>query len=435
MPAERDDATASTATDSPKKAVRRPRKAAKRKVAKKTPARRAKKKAARHSNGARRRGRKPYPVVVFEDALSIARGIMEHAAGNPVRRVTLLDLLDLNPSAQATRDLVTNSGKYGLTEGSYAANELSLTEAGRTVVDPNAAPRQVRQASFDLSISKVEPFKKLYDNFSGKSMPSLEVMQDLLTDLDVGDRRPCVDIFVGNAKFVGLLKTIGGVKHLLKIEDALDELARSKEVSNGDAGKADAQGDKSATPIRKSDYERTCFFIAPIGDKKSSDPAAVEHRQHSDTVLNQYIRRALEEQELDVVRADEIAESGMISKQIIDYILNSCLVIADLSYNNPNVFYELCLRHVTGKPTVHLIRKGDKIPFDVGNFRTITIALDDVHEAIAEIDTHRAEISNFVRQAVSTGQSKDNPILTFYPNATFSTGISDAANSAEAKGA
>jgi len=116
----------------------------------------------------------------------------------------------------------------------------------------------------------------------------------------------------------------------------------------------------------------------------------------------------------------------MISKQIIDYILNSRLVIADLSYNNPNVFYELCLRHVTGKPTVHVIRKGDKIPFDVGNFRTITIALDDVHWAIADIDTHRAEIANFVRQAIDTGQSRDNPILTFYPSAIFEVGGKEA---------
>jgi hypothetical protein len=124
---------------------------------------------------------------------------------------------------------------------------------------------------------------------------------------------------------------------------------------------------------------------------------------------------------LNVVRADEIAEPGMISKQIIEYILKSRLVIADLSFNNPNVFYELCLRHVTGKPTVHIIKKGDKIPFDVGNFRTITIALDDVHETIAEIDTHRAEIANHVRQALNSGQSKDNPILTFYPKARFTT--------------
>jgi hypothetical protein len=83
------------------------------------------------------------------------------------------------------------------------------------------------------------------------------------------------------------------------------------------------------------------------------------------------------------------------------------------------VFYELCLRHVTGKPIVHLIKKGDRIPFDVGNFRTINIALHDVHEAIAEIDTHRAEIANYVRQALAADYSKDNPILAFFPKARF----------------
>jgi hypothetical protein len=215
------------------------------------------------------------------------------------------------------------------------------------------------------------------------------------------------------------LKTIGGVKHLLSIEDALDDLARSDQSPAGVV--PDAQRIALHSIGEAIDFEKTCFFIAPIGDKKSDDPRAQQQRQHSDTILNQYIRRALEEQELRVVRADEIAEPGMISRQIVEYILRSRLVIADLSFNNPNVFYELCLRHVTGKPTVHLIKKGDTIPFDVGNFRTITIAFDDVHEAIAEIDTHRAEIANHVRQALSAGQSRDNPVLTFYPNARFAT--------------
>jgi hypothetical protein len=191
----------------------------------------------------------------------------------------------------------------------------------------------------------------------------------------------------------------------------------------GKSADLEQKGEKlSPAQMENVDFDKTCFFIAPIGDKKSDDPKVQQQRQHSDTILNQYVRRALEEQKLNVVRADEIAEPGMISKQIIEYILKSHLVIADLSFNNPNVFYELCLRHVTGKPTVHLIKKGDKIPFDVGNFRTITIALDDVHETIAEIDTHRAEIANHVRQALTMGQSKDNPILTFYPNACFTTG-------------
>lgn len=371
----------------------------------------------------RRRGRKPYPVVVFEDSLKIPQGIMQHAAGNPVRRLRLLQLMDLSPSAQATRDLITHAGKYGLSVGNHSAEELSLTENGRIVVDPQSPPRQRRQAAFGLAIADIEPFKALYDRYAGKPMPSLEVMQDQLEDLDPGDRKPCVDIFVGNANYVGLLKTIGGAMHLLPIEDALDELARAGASDDGAGSGLPTDGKAAVIDLSANavDFDRMCFFIAPIGDNKSEDAQSQEQRQHSDTILNQYIRRALEEQNLKVVRADEIAEAGMISKQIIEYILKSKLVIADLSFNNPNVFYELCLRHVTGKPTVHLIRKNDKIPFDVANFRTITIALDNVHEAIAEIDTHRADIANHVRQALATGHSRDNPILTYHPKARFVT--------------
>jgi hypothetical protein len=373
---------------------------------------------------ARRRGRKPYPVVEFKEALPIPAGIMQHAAGEPVRRLRLMALMGLNPNSQATRDLITNASKYNLSIGNHSAKQLKLSEKGRVVVDPAAPPRQRRQAAFDLAIAGIEPFKHLYDRYAGKPLPSLEVMQDELEELDPGDRKPCVDIFVGNAMYLGLLKTIDATKHLLTVDDALDELARA---DNGEATTAGTLEVPASTSIpgseeRAVDYTRTCFFIAPIGDNKSDDPRAKQQRQHSDTILTQYLRRALEEQNLKVVRADEIAEPGMISKQVIDYVLKSQLVIADLSYSNPNVFYELCLRHVTGKPTVHLIRKGDRIPFDVGNFRTITIALDDVHEAIAELDTHRAEIANYVRTALSAGQSRDNPILTFYPRAGFTHG-------------
>lgn len=369
----------------------------------------------------RRRGRKPYPVVVFEEAEKIAQGIMQHASGIAVRRLRLMELMGLSPTSQSTRELITNASKYGLVTGSHAAEELRLTEQGRIAVDSSSPPRQRRKTIFDLAIASVEPFSRLYDLYGGKPLPSLEVMQDALEDIDAGDRKPCVDIFIGNAKHVGLLRPIGGSMHLLKIDDALDELARTPEVA--DPAKpttiTEQRGTSANNPTDAIDFDCTCFFIAPIGDKKSDDPNARIHRQHSDTILNQYIRRALDEQSLTVVRADEITEPGMISKQVIEYILRSRLVIADLSFHNPNVFYELCLRHVTGKPTVHLIRKGDRIPFDVGNFRTITISLDDVHEAIAEIDTHRAEISNHVRQALKSGESKDNPILTFYPKAHF----------------
>src|SRR5919109_2236063 len=122
-------------------------------------------------------------------------------------------------------------------------------------------------------------------------------------------------------------------------------------------------------PLAMEDFESVCFFISPIGAENS------EHRRHSDAILSSYVEKALAavEPKLRVVRADKITQPGMITKQVLEYLMKSRLVVADLSFHNPNVFYELALRHATGKPTVHLIRAQDRIPFDIDQFRTIRL--------------------------------------------------------------
>lgn len=133
-------------------------------------------------------------------------------------------------------------------------------------------------------------------------------------------------------------------------------------------------------------------------------------------MLGSLVEKALEGQDLRVIRADQISKPGMISAQVIDYVLRSRVVVADLSYHNPNVFYELSLRHVTGLPTVHIIRSDDRIPFDLANFRTVTIDTTDKYNLVARLDSYRSEIANHVRQAIAAGTSQDNPIRAFHPN-------------------
>lgn len=73
------------------------------------------------------------------------------------------------------------------------------------------------------------------------------------------------------------------------------------------------------------------------------------------------------------MRADQISKSGLITTQIINQIIECPLVIADLTGANPNVFYELAIRHATGKPYIQLIEQGHRLPFDIGGVRTISI--------------------------------------------------------------
>jgi len=68
----------------------------------------------------------------------------------------------------------------------------------------------------------------------------------------------------------------------------------------------------------------------------------------------------------------------MITTKIIDHIINAKLVIADLSGHNPNVFYELALRHATNKPVIQLLEEGQKLPFDVTGISTIFYNLNDL---------------------------------------------------------
>src|SRR5262249_22950812 len=126
----------------------------------------------------RTRTPRPYPVVSFREATLIGEGIFKFASGERVRRLTLLEKLERNPGSSATNMLITNSGKYGITTGSYAAEFLELTELGRVACDPDSDPQTRLDAQFKLAIAGIVPFKLLYDTYVGKKLPVHEVMKD-----------------------------------------------------------------------------------------------------------------------------------------------------------------------------------------------------------------------------------------------------------------
>jgi hypothetical protein len=134
----------------------------------------------------------------------------------------------------------------------------------------------------------------------------------------------------------------------------------------------------------------TCFVIAPIGEKGS------DTRKRSDKVLAHVFEAALGEK-YAITRADKISEPGIITSQILRALQDSDLVLADLTEHNPNVFYELAVRHAVEKPVIHVTDPRWKIPFDVAGLRTITFDftdLDSVAEAIKQIGDQAHEIQS-----------------------------------------
>ncbi|HEX6716459.1 MAG TPA: hypothetical protein VF088_05080 [Pyrinomonadaceae bacterium] len=347
---------------------------------------------------------KPYPTATFESVLPIARTIFEHAgASREMKRITIFELLGRAADSGPGRTLVTNSSKYGLTVGGYHAEVLRLTDNAITILNSASTQASRTRATFNLAIQSIGPFNSLYEKFKGGRLPAVQVMMDSLEEIASENRQECVELFVGNLDFIGLLNLVDGAQWIIDVDRSIDKVR----TTDHSQPQITAGSEKEAEP-RQSDFDSICFFMAPIGEEGDIE------RKHSDMVLSTLVTPALSQSGLNVVRADQIVKPGMISKQIIEYILKSKLVIVDLSFHNPNVFYELAIRHLLGKPTVHIVKKSDGIPFDIGNFRTIELE-DMGYEFVARIETHKVTIANYVREALDGSSSADNPILTFFP--------------------
>ena len=72
------------------------------------------------------------------------------------------------------------------------------------------------------------------------------------------------------------------------------------------------------------------------------------------------------------IRADEFYQNSLILNDIIESLKQSSVIIADITPDNPNVFYEVGFAHALNKPTILLSdKKREKLPFDVSGFRTL----------------------------------------------------------------
>lgn len=116
---------------------------------------------------------------------------------------------------------------------------------------------------------------------------------------------------------------------------------------------------------------KTVFVISPIGSTGTAD-----HRRYR-LALEYIVKKALCEPEWQVIRADSEEAPDSIGTKVIERILECDLIIANLTDENANVFYELAVAHGYKRPVIHMMEAGQKIPFDVSDQRAIFYDLTD----------------------------------------------------------
>jgi len=150
----------------------------------------------------------------------------------------------------------------------------------------------------------------------------------------------------------------------------------------------------------KKEQRKKCFIITPIGNESS------DTFRKAKGVIESVIKPILDKHGFDDIKpAYEILESGMINNQIINRIINDDLVVANLTGNNPNVMYELAIRHAAAKPIIHICENGTILPFDIKDSRTIFYTDDML--GVQELNRG---FENFVAGISYSNEYKDNPI-------------------------
>jgi hypothetical protein len=98
----------------------------------------------------------------------------------------------------------------------------------------------------------------------------------------------------------------------------------------------------------------------------------------------------------DVLRVDEIQDSGHITEQILQNIGNSKIVLVELTGERPNCYYEAGYAHALRKDIIFCIREGEHIHFDLASYRFIQWDTEatfrrKLRERLAAISTHEEE--------------------------------------------
>lgn len=292
---------------------------------------------------------RPYPRRTLEDAFKIAEAIKTGNNGKPWPPDQVAKALGMGTGSsffyltQASRD-------FGLTEGTRDASSISLTDLGRKAVFP-ASPDDVRDARLE-AFDSVSKFKEVVDHYGGSKLPADEFVRNTLQTqfgLDPRVHDEFLDFFKKNCRFVGIgadwkgtHTTAGKPKKRQRAGAERRSAANKIDVAGGDA-----------------DNRPVCFVIMPFVERTDEYSTGFFTE-----VFASLFKPAIERAGFEAKTAKRQG-SDVIQATIVNELLDSDLVLCDLTEHNPNVLFELGVRMHSELPIVLVKATGTNPIFDV----------------------------------------------------------------------
>ncbi|MBX3332380.1 MAG: hypothetical protein KF722_18430 [Nitrospira sp.] len=155
------------------------------------------------------------------------------------------------------------------------------------------------------------------------------------------------------------------------------------------------------------------FVAMPFGVKKDAQGIEIDFNH----VYAELIKPSLEAAGLEVFRADEEERAGDIRTDMFQELLIADLVVADLTLDNPNVWYELGVRHALRARGVVLI-SGGRVPtaFDLYTDRKLRYSIKDRAPDPATLQQEKSKLADMVKATMESWHGrKVSPVYNLLP--------------------
>ncbi len=163
--------------------------------------------------------------------------------------------------------------------------------------------------------------------------------------------------------------------------------------------------------VTKQPSDFKTYVLMPFGNNNEYPGGNAE----SDFVYNEIIKPAVtlalnnSEAEPNIIREVDRNRSGSINNSMFRDLLDSDVVIVDITGRNPNVFMELGIRYaLRNKITIMIAQEGTVIPFDIQGYRYISYSRYKPDDA-------RRTIAQFIREGFQDERYSDSVVFNVFP--------------------
>ena len=301
------------------------------------------------------------PSYSLTEAIRIPRALADNFASKDARPLQVAQALNVQPTSGPFRMLCGSSIAYGLTEGGYNAEAISLTSVGKRVVTPTSEgddAAAMREAMLKPRV--LGEFLKRYDN---SKLPREDIACNVLVELGVPREavKRTLDLIVDGAKTVGFLRQING-------SDYVDLQGTPPPLSSPDT-EAESIDDQSADAIEEVVNERTSKLspLPPARVARANAPAKVFISHGRDTKLLEQVKTMLNVAEVEYEIAEEEQTAAIPVPEKVSVAMRRCnaaLICVAGNDVNQNVLIEIGAAFVIyGNERVILLwQKGTPVP-------------------------------------------------------------------------